>query len=480
MSKEILTVDLHCHPHIKAFNSGYPNPKANIWDKLHHKVETGWAKSISGLSQKVLKETQTNLDALSAGNVRVFQLSLYPIERGFLHLRNIPKLLIGKKRINIMQEVITGYDISCIEDQMSHYNYFEDLEREYAYVIEQQGKSPDGKSEFVLVNNFEELEKALKKPNTLIGIVTIEGAHVLGTGSPDTDAMSEEELKKMLTENILALKRWEYPPFMINLAHHFWNHLSGHATSFKPPINTLVNQNKGKDRGITELGWHVVRELLSRENGKRILIDTKHMSAQARKEYFSFVNNYNSINPNDTIAVVSSHAGVNGYSTLDSSIKENDVLAKARAHKLYRWSINISNEEAKVIHQSGGLIGIMMDKGNLGGIQYVRQVTDITDSKKQRKEFSKMFWDNAFQIVKAVEDKSGWDVVAIGTDFDGSITHMDPYESAAKFPLFQQDLIEYLEENRYQEELWYGYSPEELVEKIMSGNAMQFYKRFFV
>jgi microsomal dipeptidase-like Zn-dependent dipeptidase len=116
----------------------------------------------------------------------------------------------------------------------------------------------------------------------------------------------------------------------------------------------------------------------------------------------------------------------------------------------------------------------------LGGVDIVIRITEITDSKKQRQEYSRMFWDNAFQIVKAVDDKTGWDVVAIGTDYDGSITHMDPYESAEKFPVLQQDLLDYLTENRYQEELWFGYTPLELVQKIMHGNAIAFYKRFFV
>ena len=121
-----------------------------------------------------------------------------------------------------------------------------------------------------------------------------------------------------------------------------------------------------------------------------------------------------------------------------------------------------------------------MDRGMLGGLDLIKKITEIENSEKQRKEYTRLFWDNAFQLVKAIGDKSGWDVVAIGTDFDGTITHMEPYESAAKFPMFQQDLIDYLEQNKYQEDLWFGYTPQELVEKIMHGNAMQFYKRFFV
>lgn len=476
----MLTIDLHCHPNLKSFNSGHPEPVCNMWDSIQHKIDGKVAQNISELVTHIHMESQCNLDSMTAGNVRVFQLSLYPTERGFLHLRNIPKILVGKKRINIAQEVITGYAPSSIAFQKRHYHYFEDLQTEYAYVAAQQGKSPDGKSVFVLVNNYRELEQALKKDNTLIGIVTIEGCHVLGTGAPATDKLTKEALIKQLTENIRTIKSWEHPPFLINLAHHFWNHLSGHATSFKRPINSLVNQNKGKNKGITEAGWHVIRELLSTGNGKRILIDTKHMSVAARKEYYAFIGNHNYVNPDHKIPVVSSHACANGFKTLDSSIRQNDIIAKARKGRLYKWSINISDEEARIIHDSEGLIGLMMDKGNLGGVDLIRAISSMTDEVKKRKEFAQLFLDNAFQLVKAVGKKSGWNMIAIGTDYDGTITHIDPYESASKMPLLQQDLIGYLEEHQYQKDLWFGYTPTELIEKVFYKNAMDFYKKFFV
>lgn len=480
MSKEIITVDLHCHPNLKSFNSGQPEPAINMWQKVHHKMESKFAQTIKEASSQVLKESQANLYSLAEGNVRVFNVSLYPIERGFLHLRNIPKILMGKDRINTLHEVLTGFSAARITHLKKHADYFDDLLAEYHYVFNGQGKSPDGRWEFMMVNNYKELSQALKKDNTLIGILSIEGAHVLGTGSAMNEGLSQAELLKLLTENIKTIKNWEVPPFSINLSHHFWNHLCGHAASFKPPINAVVNQNKGKGKGITEAGWHVIRELLSRENGKRILIDVKHMSAEGRKEYYNFISNYNSVNPADAIPVIFSHAGVNGYATIDSSTKENDTAAKNREHRFHRWSINISNEEARIIHQSKGLIGLMMDRGILGGKKTIEKIASIEDDRKKRQEYSKLFWDNAFQIVKAVDDVTGWDAVAYGSDFDGTITHMEPYESSAKLPLFHEDLINYLEQNKYREELWYGFTPRQLVQKIMSENAMQFYKRFFV
>lgn len=475
-----MIIDLHCHPNLKSFNSGYPEPNANMWDKIKHKIDSKMAQDISELSKHVWKESQCNLDSMVAGNVRVFQISLYPTERGFLHLRNVPQALMGKKRTSVLHEVITGYHRDCINAQKKSSDYFKELQAEYNYVKNQQGKSPDGKSEFVLVNNYKELEQALKKKDTLVGIVTIEGGHVLGGGTDEADKMSKEDFLRMLTENVQALKHWEQPPFLMNLSHHFWNHLAGHSKSFKRPINNVLNQNKGKNKGITEAGWHVIRELLSTGNGKRILIDTKHMSAAARKEYYNFISNHNYINPDNKIPVVSSHSAANGFKTIESSIAEIDFIAKARKGKLFKWSINISDEEACIIHDSEGLIGLMVDKGNLGGVDLVAEISKETDVLKQRKLFAQMFWDNAFQLVKAVGKKTGWDMIALGTDFDGTITHMDPYPTAGELPLLQQDLIIFLEEKEYRKELWYDYTPKEIVDKMMYGNAMRFYKKFFV
>ena len=480
MSKEIMTVDLHCHPNLKSFNSGHPLPKYGMWENIHHNIESKFAKTISEQSAHVLKESQTNLYALAEGNVRIFNVSLYPIERGFLHLRNIPKALIGKNKINILQEVITGFDIERIVHLKKYDDYFQDLQDEYAFIEKAQGKSPDGKYEFVLVNNYAELEAALKKKNTLIGIVSIEGGHALGTGRETTESLSTEKLLELVTERISIIKKWKNPPLTINLAHHFWNQLCGHATSFKAPINSIVNQNKGKNKGITEAGWQVIRQLLSRENGKRILIDTKHMSIAARKEYYDFIANYNFLNPQDIIPIISSHAGVNGIQTMEGSIRENDLPRKARWQRFFKWSINLSNEEVRIIHQSKGLIGIMMDRGMLGGLKAIKKIVEIEDTHKKRLEYCKLFWDNAFQIAKAVKEKSAWDVVALGTDFDGTITHMEPYHSSAKIPDLQKDLIAYLEKTNYQKDLWYDYTPEQLVEKIMHQNALDFYKKFFV
>src|SRR5690606_27157860 len=106
----------------------------NIWEKIYHKKGEGFAQTANEISEQVLKESQTNLETLAEGNVRVFQLSFYPTERGFLKMRNVPRLFIGKKRIDVLQEVITGYSAEAIAESKSHYRYFDELQAEYAFV----------------------------------------------------------------------------------------------------------------------------------------------------------------------------------------------------------------------------------------------------------------------------------------------------------------------------------------------------------
>lgn len=481
MNNQHFIADLHCHPQIKAFNSGHPTPAKNMWEKIFHKTDHNrFAERITATSKNVLKESQCNLYTLAEANVRVFTISLYPIEKGFLNIRNVPRLLIGKIKLDIMHEVITGFDSKRISYLKKSPDYFTDLVDEYNYVRQSTGPSPDGQYQFEIATNYTQLQKLLKQENTIIGVMSIEGAHSLGSVGNDIENLSLEEQKEIMSERIRQLKQWEYPPFTINLAHHFWNGLSGHARSFKLPTSALLNQNKGIDKGITPLGWHVVRELLSRHNGKRILVDVKHMSALARREYYNFLENYNHLHPDDKIPVIFSHAGINGFSTLESSVREADRPAKTRHHRLYKWSINASNDECRFIHESGGLIGIMMDKGNLGGIRTIRETTAVENSEQQRREYCRIFWDNCLQAVKAIGHERAWEVLSLGSDYEGTITHMDPYEGSGKLPLFFSDLQTYLEDTGYHKELWFDHSPSALVNMIKYQNAMQFYKQYFV
>ncbi len=473
-------VDLHCHPNIRAYNSGYPTPNATIWENVPSLTEEDmqdkgpFANFVFQNTAGIHKESQSNFYNLAKGNARVVFVSLYPLEEGFFNLRKIPGLFTKRHRHPEIYEVIFG----CAYDRMNALmdnpiDYWTELNNEYQFVKEGQGLSPDGNYRYQIVNTYEELDQLIKEDSKTIAVVlTIEGAHSLGIGQPSTLNRSEQDLKELLTERIASLKNWEHPPYNMNLAHHFWNQLTGHAKSFKGPVNALLNQNKGLNRRITDLGWHVLEELLGTHNGQRILIDTKHMSPYARKEYYEWIEAHNRNNPEDRIPIICSHTGVNGFDTMSDSIHQLDSMKKLRNSYFNNWSLNLSDEEIRIIHRSGGLIGIMFDKGVIGGGQ-VQQIAKQTHNlKKKRDLFTKLLLDNIFQVVEAVGEKSAWDIIGIGSDFDGAITHIDHIYDATRFPDLQYDLVDYLERTGYRQELWYGYTPQELVNKVMQENAM--------
>ena len=68
-------------------------------------------------------------------------------------------------------------------------------------------------------------------------------------------------------------------PWFVTFSHHFYNELCGHARSLRKIIGKLTNQEEGINTSFTPLGLEVLDILLDKNNGRRILIDVKHMSA---------------------------------------------------------------------------------------------------------------------------------------------------------------------------------------------------------
>jgi microsomal dipeptidase-like Zn-dependent dipeptidase len=481
MNNSDFIVDIHCHPNMKAFNSGHPLPLKNIWENILHECPASRVGNIvRDLSKDVLKESQSNFYKLIEGNVRVIMLSLYPIESGFLKIRNIPKLLIGQS-LNDIIAFGTGYTpdrIAHLRDQAN--NYFDFLLEEYNFVKQGQGKSPDGKYSYKIVNNYQELEENSNDPNAISVILSCEGAHSVFNEDIFSKGYSKDEIKDILTKNIAQIKAWDNRLFVMNLAHHFWNKLCGHATSMKGPARQLYNQSYGKDREINSLGIHVLRELQGTHNGKRIYIDIKHMSVKTRREYFDFVKNFNFLCPENKIPILCTHSGVNGYKTLQTSVQRPDNDAKLKNSYFNNYSLNLSDEDIENIYDSNGLLGIMVDKGVIGGYKVKQKIKSLKNEQEIKEEYLKLFLDNIFHTVKVINKKDAWDIICLGSDYDGAIAHIDGYEDATKLPVLRTDLIEFLNKTKYKKELWFDYSPEKMMEKFFTTNAMDFFKKYFV
>ncbi len=474
-------VDLHCHSTMRAYHTTPKSGSKNIWDTTENDfIDSTLGRYAWKASNRVSKLSQSNFYNCINGKTRVVFDSLYPMERGFMHLRKVPKLLIGKKGGETIFSTSTGVSVEQFRKYKNNYDYFQDLQDQYNFLVANQGTSPCGKYNYKIASNYVDLEHSLKTNASAVNVViTIEGAHVFGCGTVLTDKIPLNEHKEILKNNIQIVKNWKYPPFFMTFAHHFWNQLCGHSTTF--PIETKItcNQNKGLNKGFTELGEFVLEELLSTKNGKRILIDTRHMSVNARIHYINYVAKHNTKYPNDKIPLITSHSAVNGFEKFQDSIQKKDNKTKIKTTPFYAWSLNVSAEEAIAIHDSEGVAGIILDKGRHSGINLLKSIEKIQNKEEKKQQFLKLILDNIFFIIEAVNKKTAWNVPTLGTDFDGVITHFDFYEDMSTLPQLKSDLINYLKNNNYKSGLWFGYTPEDLIHKVFTQNAMGFLKKHF-
>lgn len=474
-------IDLHLHPTLKTSNWGKYSSPYTPWDCVNHiQPSTKSSKIVDEQTHDMAKFSQANFYKLIEGNVRVAFVSLYPIERGFFDVRNIPKILTTKNAKNELIAITAGIDPDRVNEYYKKSNYFKELNDEYHYIKTHEGKSPCKKYNYKIVSNYAELCNTIKNKNEIAVVITVEGCHALFDDEMQSGKMDKSALKKKLIKNIGEIKSWENPPFFMNLMHHFYNQLGGHAKSFKYSIGgTLLNQRKSLEKGLEGLGISVLKELLSNNNGKRILVDTKHMSLQARKEYYTWLKSFNHISQYEKIPIICSHSGVNGFKTMSGSLARPDSDAKNNKSYFFNWAINLSDEELNIIHQSAGIIGLIIDKGKLGGGAFLRELVKEKSEKNQKEMSIKIFLDNVFQVIKAINKKSAWDIIAFGSDFDGAINHLHTYDDATKIPILYKDLYEFLDHTKYEKKLWHGYKPEELLHKIFKQNAMQFLERNF-
>ncbi|MBL0913916.1 MAG: hypothetical protein IBJ09_16240 [Bacteroidia bacterium] len=474
--------DFHIHPNLKSFNSGHPKPKLNMWEYFEHIAPTTAAgKFAVNNSKGVAKFSQTNLYNLMEGNVRVVFVSLYPMERGFFDIRGVPKALTSKKGLDDLTSITMGYDVDRIHYLRQRSDYFKELKQEYDYVKGQEGDSPCGKYRFRIVNSYSELKDiAENRPDTIAAILQIEGAHVFFDEDMLSGQLNKREMKTRLKQNIIAVKEWENPPLMVNVSHHFYNELCGHSKSFNFLVGTgFLNQKRGLETGLTGLGIKAMKELLSNSNGRRVYIDCKHMSLQARKEYYNWVRSYNYLNKNDNIPLIISHTAVNGFKSMTGSLIKPDNDKKNANSQFFNWSINNSDEEIALVNHTKGLMGFMLDKTKLGGGKFMKEIRRITDQEKMKDAYMQMFWDNIFQAVKAVGHQGAWESLCIGSDLDGGIFTMEYYDAANKFPTLYDDMYSWLRRTKYQKALWYGMREEELLDRLFYKNVMLFCERYF-
>ena len=480
-------IDLHCHPALKPYGKSFKyNPikqnnlnrgrKNSIW---HYSPPNFLERQVNKILT-LTKFSQTDLTALAKANCNIVVISLYPFEKHFLK----EKMWGFKFVSDILVNLAAGVSQKRIDYIRNHHSYFQDLLDEYDYYKQLHNfaqKIDNVTYTYRLVSRYSDIENHIEtstETRKIISLIpTIEGAHALETGlAKDHDTANETVVLK----NLDRIKNWEHKPLFITLAHHFYNEICGHARSIN--IGAIKdNQDRGLNTDITDLGFKVIDQLLDNTNGKRILIDIKHMSTTARKSYYHLLGNKYK---EERIPIIVSHGAVNGRRSIDEwSIKDFPLSEHFNAA-----DINFYDDEIIRIAKSNGLLGLQLDERRVASKKAIRRSRIYFPSKRKRLENkSELIWNqiqHCAQVINASpDDLFCWETLAIGSDFDGIVNpikglwtceyvdDIKPYLIKRAETFLNENNDTLLPKNRI--------SAQEIIDRVFFLNAETFFKKHF-
>ena len=351
----------------------------------------------------------------------------------------------------------------------------------------------------------------------------------------DLSPENQKALEEVFKNNIKKIKESgdnKFPPFYITFSHHFNNLISGHAKSFadgkgiKPGFSDVFDQTKGLDlkdsnRGLSGLAKDlIVNHLFSRDNGPRILVDTKHMSLNTRDDFYALVKNHNDSNAEDKIPIINSHAAVTGLTDRKAARELEDKNKVDKNSYVSRWDINLTGQDIEEIFITDGLIGVCMHDGRMPGGKFRKYLKRLAKMYKSKESISRahgqMFLTNVFHIAKVnlnyirkenrktndiqIKEEDAWKTLSLGSDNDGVVDPFDHFNTAAKLLDFKVRCIRSMEQNNKSffkkfrilslpsekpfseaqlKDLMQGFSPEEIADKVFYDNTDVFLSNYF-
>ena len=483
-------IDLHCHSQMKAYcHSFKPEGPSYINSKDRRRKNSAWwtdwptAKDIRKNTYGLLgltQFTQADIHTCIRSNVGVTFASLYPLERCFTRPLNFDGNLV-----DALVNKITQFGKPRIDFIQSIDDYFPDLEHEYQFQLTHSGKVKlinGEKFSYQFVKDYDELIALHEQDDDVqrMAIInSIEGAHCFGTGIHPLHL--PDRIDQVLERIRMVKQEWEYPPFFITLAHHFYNEICGHAKSLGV-ASLVMSQKEGLNAGFTPEGERILHALLDDNEGPRVLIDIKHMSVAARKRYYEILDRRYA----SSVPIVVSHGCVTGYHDQIKG-KDQPSFITGEPHKKFNSSdINFYDAEIVKIKASGGIFGIQLDERRIGSKVEKRKVKRAAPL--DRLYYSaKLVW-NQIQHIAEVLDHHGhfaWDIQSIGSDFDGIVNPIDGFFSAMHFNNLAHFLrihaLQYCAEEMPQtmKHDFNQIDAEEIVDRFMQLNALHFLEKHF-
>lgn len=479
-------VDLHCHPALKPFGksfmrrytTGQNNLNTNEENSIWHQQRPKLFRRVANVLLSLTKWRQSDFTTLIQGNNRVIVTSLYPLEKGMVKHNDADDVKFTGR---LLRNLATGIGMRRIRHLQDMKDYFTDLQAEYDFYRQLHEKKVNIGSKqltYRLISKSTDLE--LNDENCLNVIMSIEGAHVFNCGLEEREGIptNREEVLK----NLQIVKNWEFRPIFVGIAHHFDNGLCGFAESFTGLVAQQMKQADDPEQGFSALGKQVVLDLLDNSAGKRILPDIKHMNPKSRYQYYDMLKEHF---PDENIPVVVSHGALNGK----LRYKSHDYVIKKGFNEK---DINFFFDELLVIEKSKGIFGIQLDERRLFNSKVKQEI--LKEGRKNMTRYGKRHLrENAYFIWRQIEaiaiylDNLGhnaWSIQALGTDYDGIINPLNGWWTSKELNFLDKYLkhhaLDFLSSDKAKTLKEFNkLSADEIVEKVMSTNALDFIKRNF-
>jgi microsomal dipeptidase-like Zn-dependent dipeptidase len=481
--------DFHCHSSMKPFGQAFPgntnSADASLKNSIWHDDPPNLRKMMLENRTGITRFSQSNFTALSEGKFKIVVVALSPIEKGFFPERikrnpvqNLIDQTVQRARssrlILFLEDFMTGIGQKKIEFIRKNFDDFNELNCEYEF-YRQLDNIPltiyGKKIRYRLSTCHDDIAAYHRDNNGIISVVlSIEGANLF-----NNDNRRDPDHRSVLA-NIDIVKNWQHPPFFVTLCHHFYNYLGGHARSLPGILNNRIDDRFGSDKGLLPLGEKVIDHLLSKTNGRRIYIDIKHMNRLVRKAYYKILDEKYS---DEQIPIIVSHGALNGYASLPDAPEiqsERNGLFNGR-------DINFYDDEIVRIAKSGGIFGLQLDMRQITNRHEKRKIM-LRCKKNRPKRWLNLVWNQIRHIADLLDGMNipAWNIICLGTDFDGIISPIDKYCTSDKLQNLFIDLLPYAED--YMTHKTFRFSPnlipaKVILRKIFYENADAFLKKYY-
>lgn len=490
-------VDMCVHSTGKIFNSDDPM-KASLWTKKSHSCEVNPDNPIFKALKEVPKYSQSNFEEMIKGNVRLSNQFLTTLELPFIR----SKYLESKDALALVN-CISGYELSPSSLERNEIDYFKEIVAQIRFLKNKQFESHEfgpWQYRFKLLKNRESLSEIPKDKTKLGLILSLKGGHTLGHSLYLTNKMTETiEYENMVLKNIDRLKGilplsdhstdfLEAPIFSFSFDSYFPDGLCGKNLTFNAEEQKVFGGAESIDKPLTPLGEKVIKKCISNKDAPRILIDVCGMPPKARAWYYDYLKSMRYMG--DTIPIIASHAVINGNNWNDPHYDQPDAPEKNKNSYFSNYKSALTKQDIQNVAKSEGLICLTLNSRRL--IQHTVFATElqkiVPGSQQEREVVIKALVANICKIIHIVQSVDAWNFVAISSEFDELSVPLPGYTTSSDFNQLAKDLKNFLANPKDIYNIYtakqikgymYDYTPEELVNKILSQNAYLFIQKHF-